>query len=207
MFRDREDAGTQLAYKLVAYRGSDAVVLALPRGGVVIGAKVAQELGLPLDIIVTRKVGHPTNPEYAICAVDQHGARLCNEAELKRVDKRWLEQASLLEQQEAGRRTALYRGGKNPEHLAGKIAIIVDDGIATGLTMRLAIQVVKAQKPSRIVVAVPVAPTEVAMRIRREADELVILVPPEEFLGAVGAHYEHFDQVEDTEVIHLLSLI
>ena len=207
MFRDREDAGKQLARALEGYRGTDAVVLALPRGGVVIGERVAKGLGLPLDIVVARKVGHPTNPEYAICAVDERGTRLCNEAELKRIDKKWLNQAVEQEQQEAQRRIALYRGKKAPISISGKTVIIVDDGIATGLTMRLAVQAVKTQGPKKVVVAVPVVPSDVAMKIKREVDELVVLLPPEDFLGAVGAHYEYFPQVEDAEVIRLLSLV
>src|SRR3989344_2706197 len=181
MFRDREDAGTQLAQKLKAYHGTEAVVLALPRGGVIIGERVAKGLGLPFDIVVARKVGHPTNPEYAICAVDERGTRLCNEAELKHIDKRWLNQRVEQEQQEAHRRIALYRGKKAPISISGKTVVIVDDGIATGLTIRLAIKAVKEQKPMRVVVAVPVAPSDVAMKIRREADELVLPEPPAEF--------------------------
>ena len=207
MFRNREEAGKQLARALEGYRGTDAVVLALPRGGVIIGERVAKGLGLPLDIVVARKVGHPTNPEYAICAVDERGTRLCNKAELKRIDKKWLNQAVEQEQQEAQRRIALYRGKKAPISISGKTVIIVDDGIATGLTMRLAVQAVKTQGPKKVVVAVPVVPSDVAMKIKREADELVVLLPPEDFLGAVGAHYEYFPQVEDAEVIRLLSLI
>ena len=207
MFRDREDAGTQLAQKLKAYRDTQAVVLALPRGGVVVGERVASDLSLPLDIVVTRKVGHPTNPEYAICAVDEHGTRLCNEAESAGVDKHWLEQAFAREQQEAGRRVALYRSGRVPITLAGKTVIIVDDGIATGLTMRLAIKAVRTQNPACIVVAVPVVPSDIAMKIKREADELVVLEPPEEFSGAVGVHYKRFPQVEDDEVIRLLDSV
>jgi predicted phosphoribosyltransferase len=207
MFRDREEAGKQLARALDGYRGTDAVVLALPRGGVVVGERVAKGLGLPLDIVVARKVGHPTNPEYAICAVDERGTRLCNEAELKRIDKKWLNQAVEQEQQEAQRRIVLYRGKRAPTAITGKTAIIVDDGVATGLTMRLAVQAVKVQGPKKIIVAVPVAPSDVAMKIKREADELVVLEPPEEFLGAVGAHYNYFPQVEDAEVIRLLSLV
>jgi predicted phosphoribosyltransferase len=207
MFRDREEAGKQLARALDGYRGTDAVVLALPRGGVVVGERVAKGLGLPLDIVVARKVGHPTNPEYAICAVDERGTRLCNEAELKRIDKKWLNQAVEQEQQEAQRRIVLYRGKRAPTAITGKTVIIVDDGVATGLTMRLAVQAVKAQWPKKIVVAVPVVPSDVAQKIKREVEELVVLLPPEEFLGAVGAHYNYFPQVEDAEVIRLLSLI
>ena len=205
MFKDRADAGRHLAKRLAPYAGQAAIVLALPRGGVVVGHEIAEALGLLLDIVVTRKIGYPNNPEYAICAVDEKGTRLCNEAEARTVDKKWLEVQTKLEQAEAKRRSSLYRTGKPPAAISGKTVIIVDDGIATGLTMRLAILATKAQKPARVVVAVPVAPLDVAETIREEVDELVVLEPPEEFQGAVGAHYERFDQVEDQEVIRLLT--
>lgn len=205
MFTDRADAGRRLGQKLKEFRGQDAVVLALPRGGVVVGYEIAQVLQLPLDIIVTRKIGHPGNPEYAICAVDDKGTLLCNEAEIKSVDKKWLKEETDRQQKEARRRIDLYRGGKKPTILAGKTVIITDDGIATGLSMRLAIAAVRVQSPKRIIVAVPVAPSDVVQKIKREADACVVLEPPEEFLGAVGAHYEQFDQVEDEEVIRLMK--
>ncbi|MEK7087870.1 MAG: phosphoribosyltransferase family protein [Patescibacteria group bacterium] len=204
MFANREDAGRQLAERLERYRGEDAVVLALPRGGVVVGYEIARVLHCPLDIIAVRKIGHPNNPEYAICATDEKGTLLCNEEEWKRVDKRWLTEETERERREAARRLKVYRGDKKPTELGGKTAIITDDGIATGLTMRLAVAAVKAQAPKRIVVAVPVAPAEVVRDLSREIDELIVLLPPEEFLGAVGAHYAAFEQVQDAEVIRLL---
>jgi predicted phosphoribosyltransferase len=207
MFQDRADAGRQLAQNLARYRGKDAVVLALPRGGVVTGHAIAKALGLPLDIVVARKIGHPHNPEYAICAVDEKGTLLCNEQERAMVGAEWLAQEVERERQEAERRIKTYRSGNGPAPVAGKVAILVDDGVATGLTMRLAIVAVRAQKPARVVVAVPVAPPDVALEIKKEADELVLLEPPQEFRGAVGAHYENFSQVEDTEVIKLISEI
>ena len=205
MFEDREDAGRQLAEKLEQYRGTDAVVLALPRGGVVLGAEIAKALHLPLDIVVTRKIGHPDNPEYAICAVDENGSLLCNETERKLAGEKWFQEEVEREQKEAARRTELYRGGRAPRALGGRIVIISDDGIATGLTIRLAVQAIKKQKPERIVVAVPVAPGEVVRELKKEADELVVLLPPAEFMGAVGAHYQEFEQVDDDTVIQLLQ--
>jgi len=193
-----------LAEKLEKYRGSDAVVLALPRGGVVVGREIADALRLPLDIVVTRKIGHLDNPEYAICAVDQMGTLLCNEAERKLVGEKWFQEEVEKEKEEAARRTELYRGGRTPLTLGGKAAIITDDGIATGLTIRLAVQAIKKQKPERIVVAVPVAPGEVVRELKKEADELIVLLPPSEFMGAVGAHYQEFEQVDDETVIQLL---
>lgn len=206
MFEDRTDAGNQLAQKLEIFRGEDAVIIALPRGGVVVGSAVALKLSLPLDIIVTRKMGHQNNPECALCAVDEKGTLLCDEVEAQAVDKKWLHEETERQRKEARRRTLVYRRGRKPIELAGRTAIITDDGVATGLTMRLAIAVARTQRPKRIIVAVPVAPADVVQKMKQEADEVIILKPPEEFLGAVGAHYEHFDQVEDDEVVRLLNL-
>ena len=204
MFKDRNDAGRQLAEKLAQYRGQDAVVLALPRGGVVVGREIAKTLGLPLDIVVTRKIGHPNNPEYAIGAVDNMGATILNDAEAATVNQAWLADEIKREIQEAMRRVKEYRGNRKPIVISGKTALIVDDGIATGLTMRLAVRSVMAQNPARTVVAVPVAPVETINDLRREADEVIVLEPPERFLGAVGAHYIEFEQVGDDTVIRLL---
>lgn len=179
--------------------------MALPRGGVVLGYEVAKALRLPLDIVVTRKIGHPLHPEYAIGAVDEKGKRLLNEAEAAGLDPQWLAGESEKQQKEAARRIIAYRGGRPPAYITGKIVILVDDGIATGLTMRLAVRSVKEKKPARIIVAVSVAPPDFEGILKSEgADELLVLEPPETFAGAVGAHYIHFDQVEDEDVIRLL---
>jgi len=205
MFQNREDAGRQLAERLEQYRGTNAIVLALPRGGMVVGHEVARILGLPLDIVVTRKIGHPANPEFAICAVDEKGTLLCNEAERASVSKEWLTKEVERQRREAERRVRTYRGKKGPIEIRGKTVLIVDDGIATGLTMRLAAKAVRAEMPERIVVAVPVAPGDIVPELKREVDDLIILLPPEEFAGAVGAHYHAFEQVEDDAVIRLLQ--
>lgn len=205
MFTDRKDAGQKLAEKLLRYRGKDAVVLALPRGGVVVGYEIAKALKLPLDIMVTRKIGHPNNPEYAIGAVDENGALLLNEAECRLIEKEWLKNEVEKQKNEASRRIRVYRGGREPSEIKGKTAIITDDGIATGLSMRLAIKVVKEGKPERIIVAVPVAPYEITNELKNNVDELIVLLPPKEFGGAVGAHYKSFEQVPDAEVVRLLE--
>jgi len=205
MFADREAAGKSLAQKLANYRGKDAIVLALPRGGVVTGYEIAKALELPLDIIAVRKIGHPFHPEYAIGAVDEKGMTILNEAEARTVDQKWLKGEIAQQTQEATRRSTVYREGREPASIAGKTAIIVDDGIATGLTIRLAVRVAKAQDAEKIVVAAPVAPVESLRALKEEGtDEIIVLEPSEEFLGAVGARYVHFDQVEDSEVIRLL---
>ena len=204
-FKNREEAGRALAEALAPYRGRKAVVFALPRGGVVVGHEVAQALDAPLDIVVTRKVGHPDNPEYAICAVDEKGSLIGDETEARFVDQAWLKDEIERQKQEAARRIKIYRGERKPALIVGKTAIIVDDGIATGLTMRLAVRAVKAQKPEELIVAVPVAPQDVRRGLADEgADDVLVVLPLEEFSGAVGAHDEEFGQGEDAEVIRIL---
>src|SRR3989344_6258705 len=204
MFADRKEAGRRLAEKLVPYRGKYALVLALPRGGVVTGYEVAQELKLPLDIIAVRKVGHPDTPEYVIGTVDEKGAKILNETEIVAIDPLWLAQEVRRQKAEAGRRSLVYRDGREPPPIKGRTIIIVDDGIATGLTMRLAVRSVKSQKPARIIVAVPVAPSDSVRALKEEgADEVVVLEPPEQFLGAVGAPSVRFGQVGDSGGIKL----
>ena len=204
MFEDRADAGRKLAEALREYAGKEAVVLALPRGGVVTGYEVGKALGLPLDIVSIRKIGYPGNPEYAIGAVDEKGTVILSEEVTASIDQAWLRAEIERQKSEAKRRSLVYRGERKPTNIASKIAIIVDDGIATGLTMRLAVRVVKAQKPQAIIVAVPVAPPESIRMLKDEGANVVVLEPPENFLGAVGAHYMRFEQVEDAEVIKLL---
>lgn len=205
MFDDRRDAGRQLAEKLRRYQGADAIVLALPRGGVEVGYEVARALKLPLDIVVVRKIGHPAHPEYAIGAVDEASRTLMNEREAETLDPAWLAEETARQCKEAQRRLAAYRGTRPALELEGKTALLVDDGIATGLTMRLAVRTTRALHARRVIVALPVAPEGASEMLKREgADEVVILLPPEHFLGAVGAHYVDFRQLDDSVVKKLL---
>ncbi|MDP3953287.1 MAG: phosphoribosyltransferase family protein [bacterium] len=204
-FRDRQDAGRQLAERLEKFRGDDAIVFALPRGGVVLGREVARHLRAPLDLVITRKIGHPSNPEYAVCAVAEDGHMVCNEAERALLDPEWFARMVESEKQEAKRRRQEYLKGRKSPDVKEKTAIIVDDGIATGLTLKLAIQELKHRGPRRIVVAVPVAPRDSAEEIGREVDEFVALDVPLVYLGAVGAYYDEFSQVEDREVVKILE--
>lgn len=204
IFIDRKDAGKRLARKLLEYRGTDALIVALPRGGVVVGAEVAQELGLPLDIVVVRKVGHPHNPEYAICVTDEKGTFMCNEAEAQSVNQNWLKEEIERQKKEAERRITVYRGTKKLRELRGNIVIVVDDGIATGLTMRGAVRSIRKEYPKKLVVAVPVAPYDMVQELRKEVDSVIVLDGAKDYLGAVGAYYEDFPQVSDEEVIDLL---
>lgn len=205
MFKDRADAGKRLAEALRAYRGTEAIVYALPRGGVVLGRVVADELGLPLDLVIPRKIGHPHDPEYAVCAVTEDGALICNETERRTLDTAWLAGAVETERREAKRRQEVYLAGRPHRAPQGKIAIIVDDGIATGLTIRAALVSLRSSNPAKIVVAVPCSPPEVTRVLKKEADDVIVLTDEEPYLGAVGAYYGEFPQVTDEEVMTLLA--
>jgi putative phosphoribosyl transferase len=205
MFRDRTDAGGQLAQALIGYKGQPVVVYALPRGGVVLGAEVARILDAPLDLIVVRKIGHPNSPEYAIGAVAEDGYVVTNPAEAATLDKLWIERAAAAELKEARRRRDLYLRGRSPVAVEDKLAIIVDDGLATGLTMQAAIYEIRQRHPREVIVAVPVAAAETANRLRGEVDRLVVLYIPSGYFGAVGAFYSRFDQVSDEEVVALIT--
>ena len=205
MFRDRTDAGLRLAEALIHYRDRPVVVYALPRGGVVLGVEVARFLKAPLDLIVVRKIGHPLSAEYAIGAVAEDGYIVTNPAETASLDSQWLEREISAEWDEARRRRAMFLGDRSAVPVRGKTAIIVDDGLATGLTMQAAIHEIRKRLPREIVVAVPVAAADTARRIRTEVDDLVVLHVPEGFFGAVGAFYQNFNQVSDGEVVTLMQ--
>jgi predicted phosphoribosyltransferase len=181
------------------------VVYPLPRGGVVLGVEIACYLQMPLDLIIPRKIGHPRNSEYAIGAVTETGELICNEREVARVDPHWLEQRVVQERQEARRRRERYLGGRKPLAVAGKLAILVDVGIATGLTVRAARGEVKRRRPAGVVVAIPVAPKDTADTLAQEVDAVVGLEITDCYWGAVGAYYERFAQVTDDEVINRLQ--
>lgn len=204
-FNDRAEAGEKLADVVEKYKNQPAVVYALPRGGVVLGAMIAKRLATPLDLAIPRKVGHPASPETAICAVSETGYRLCNSL-VKTIDTEWLIAAATREIAEAKRRRQAYLGQRATPSVKNKIAIIVDDGIATGLTMLVAIHDIKKRQPSKVMVAVPVAPADTAQQIKTEVDEFIALaVIPSGFFGAVGAYYKEFAQVSDEEVVELLE--
>ncbi|MDB5186497.1 MAG: phosphoribosyl transferase [Candidatus Saccharibacteria bacterium] len=204
-FRNRREAGRLLAKALDEYKGKQTVVYALPRGGVVLGVEIAKHLHAPLDLIIPRKIGHPLYPEYAICAVTEGGHPVCNEEEVSRHDPKWFDQALKEARAEAVRRRLLYLEGRPAVPLHGKTAIIVDDGVATGLTMLAAIQEAKDRGATEIVVAVPVLPAEVARELQGHADKIVALEVADNYLGAVGSYYDEFEQVSDEEVIELLN--
>jgi predicted phosphoribosyltransferase len=203
-FRDRTEAGEKLAQALEKYRNQPGIIYPLPRGGVVLGVAIAQALHMPIDLVIPRKIGHPRNSEYAIGAVTETGELVANEWEMARVDPQWLERQVALERKEAKRRRERYLGSRVPLPAEGKTAILVDDGIATGLTMEAAIRDVQLRRPARIVVAIPVAPQDTADRLAALVDAVVGLEITDAYRGAVGAYYDEFYQVSDEEVIQLL---
>jgi predicted phosphoribosyltransferase len=206
-FSDRTDAGRRLGERLRRVINSpDAVVLGLPRGGVPVAYEVARALGLPLDVVVVRKLGLPYQPELAMGAVGE-GVRVLNEHVLRRagVDAAGLDAVERRERAEVDRRTAVLRAGRPAVPLAGREVVVVDDGIATGSTARAACQVVRARGARRVVLAAPVAPARVPAELADAADEVVVLHVSGNF-GAVGQFYVDFDQTSDEEVTALLAL-
>ncbi|MBI4035368.1 phosphoribosyl transferase [Candidatus Daviesbacteria bacterium] len=206
-FKNRTEAGRKLAGLLDNFKGADVVVYALPRGGVVIGAEITKAIHSPLDLIITRKIGHPYQPEYAIGAVAENGYLILNKEEVLNIDEKYLEEEAEKQKQEAKRRREVYLGGRKPIPCRGKIAILVDDGIATGLTIKAAIQELKLHyHPSRIIVAVPVTPREIADELElKEKVELIALEIPAQFIGSIGAYYQDFSPVEDTDVVRIIQ--
>ena len=206
-FADRVEAGRELAAGLREYAGrDDVVVLALPRGGIPVAFEVARELGAPLDVILVRKLGLPEQPELAMGAIASGGVRVLNDEVVRAtaVSPEEIEEVAAREGEELARRERLYRGERPPPAIEGKVAILVDDGLATGSTMLAAIGALRRQRPARIVVAAPIAPPETCEELRREADDVVCVRTPEPFL-AIGAWYERFPQVSDDEIRNLLA--
>lgn len=203
VFKNRTEAGQKLAEVLSEFKNTNAIVLALPRGGVVVANEVARALNLPLDIIVTRKIGAPGNDEYAIGAIDMDGNGVWNEIERASVDPKWLEHKIASEMKEAGRRWHEYRKSRGSLDLKGKTAIIVDDGIATGLTMEAALAYAKKEGAGKVIVAVPVASTDAVRALKANVEVFVLETPV--FFSAVGEWYEDFPQVSDGEVTRALA--
>jgi putative phosphoribosyl transferase len=206
LFGDRREAGDALARHLERYREANALVLGLPRGGVPVAAQVARALRAELDVLVSRKLGSPISAELAIGAVTPNGGRFLNEDVIRdlNVSDAYITTVTGLQQAEARRREQQFRGSRPAPRIAGRTVILVDDGLATGATMRAAVRSVKQQKPGRIVVAVPVGSPEACTALRSEVDEVVCLYEPSYF-GAVGSYYRDFRQTEDREVQELLE--
>jgi len=207
-FRNRVEAGTRLAQALTRYRGHDVVVLALPRGGVPVAAEVARSLGADLDLILVRKIGVPTQPELAMGAVVDGPSPLVVRNEdvisISGISDAEFNAVCDAERAEIERRRKRYLGGRVPVEVTGRIAIVIDDGVATGATTRAALRATRLRRPKTLVLAVPVAPTDAVAAMRREADEVVCLEDYDSF-GAIGLYYADFRQISDDEVIATLA--
>jgi putative phosphoribosyl transferase len=206
IFKDRHEAGIQLAAKLERYRAQpQTVVMGLARGGVVVAHAVAKALQLPLDVIVIRKVGAPDQEELAIGAVDEEGDGFLNQGIIRslNISPEYVQKEVDKQKKVAGERAALYRKGKKKTDIQGKTLIVVDDGIATGASMRAALLGLKKKRAGKIILAVPVAASDSLKSLSKEVDETVCLYDPTDFM-AVGQFYQKFDQTSDDEVMTLL---
>jgi len=205
IFDSRLDAARRLAQALGAYKGRNPLVLAIPRGAVAMGAEIARLLEGELDVVLVKKLHAPRSPEFAVGAVDESGwTYVAGYAASAGADQAYLAREKDAELALLRRRRAQYTPARAPADPAGRVAIVVDDGIATGASMIAALHAVRAKQPARLVCAVPVAPPDSLEQIRPYADELVCLETPEGFM-AVGQFYRHFEQVEDGEVVALLA--
>lgn len=207
LFKDRHDAGKRLAQKLLHYKGAkDAIVIALPRGGVVLGYDISLALRLPLDVLITRKLGTPLNPELAMGALAETGYLHMNQDVIReyQVTKDQLDEVMRRQKSEIDRRLERYRGGRALPSLKGRTVILVDDGIATGATFFASLGALIKSEAVRVVAAVPVAPPRIAAELNTLVDEVVVLHTSEWFFG-IGQFYEEFPQVEDEEVVACLE--
>jgi putative phosphoribosyl transferase len=207
-FRDRAEAGHILAKNLSAYKDKpDVLVLGLPRGGVPVAYEVARELNAPLDVFIVRKLGMPGHEELAMGAIATSGVRILNESVIQQlgIPSNIVDMVTAREQQELQRRERLYRGESPPPVIKDRTVIIVDDGLATGSSMKAAVAALRQQQPSRLIIAVPTAPVETCAELRKVADEIVCPMTPEPFY-AVGGSYVDFRQTTDEEVRNLISL-
>ena len=207
IFRDRRDAGQQLATRLQFLGGqSNVIVLGIPRGGVVVSAEVARALNTPLDVFIARKLGAPFNPELAIGAVTSTGDVLLDDELVRdlRISDAVIEHEVEHQRKEIERRLGMYRQGRALLDVKNKTVVLIDDGIATGSTVLASLRSLRKQEPTRLILAVPVAPAETLKRLKRECDQAIVLAMPEPFF-AVGRFYLMFDQTSDGEVVALLA--
>ena len=207
MFQDRKEAGRKLADKLVKYTDEkDIIVLALPRGGVTIGVEIAKKIGASLDVIITRKIHFPGEPEYAIGAIAENGTVALNDQIVKRykISQSYLDEEICKQKGEIERRLTAYRDGEKLTFIKDKIVILVDDGVATGFTIIAAINALKDEGIKKLIVAVPVSPQDTFSKLKSLVDEIICLETPEDFL-AIGNFYNEFEQLTDEEVIQLIQ--
>lgn len=202
ILQDRKEAGILLSQKLEKYQNSDAIILAVPRGGVPIGYELSKNLHLPLDIILSKKIGHPLNKEYAIGAVSLDSTIINQHPD---ITKEYIEREIKHLRESMKDKYNLYMGYRKPANIRGKTIIVVDDGIATGNTLLASIEMLKKRHPKKIIVAVPVVPFDTVKVFEQNTDEFVYLMAPKDFRG-VGRFYESFEQVADDEVIRMLGV-
>lgn len=202
MLKDRIEAGLLLSEKLKKYQSSNSVVLAVPRGGVPVAAIIAKSLHLPLDIVLSKKIGHPYNKEFAIGAVSMDSMVIDEHPD---VSKAYIETEIARLRKLMQEKYEIYMGNRTPLEIKGKNVIIVDDGIATGNTLLVSINMLRKRNPAKIIVAVPVIPFDTVPIFKKNTDEFVYLIASKYFMG-VGGFYEDFNQVEDAEVIQLLNV-
>lgn len=203
ILKDRKEAGLLLSEKLEKYQDTDTLILAVPRGGVPIGYEIAKNLNLQLDIILSKKIGHPLNKEFAIGAVSLDSLLIDSHPE---VSQAYIESEIKYLRELLQEKYALYMGNRKPIDVKGKNVIIVDDGIATGNTLLACINMLRKNNPKKIIVAVPVVPADMVPIFKQKADEFIYLMAPIDF-GGVGRFYENFEQVNDEEVIRMLSIV
>lgn len=204
-FPNRETAGKELAEIVHVYKDQEPIILALPRGGVPLGIEVAKALKAPLDLIIIRKIGHPSHPEYAIGALGEEGEPLLHSVEAHHVDKNWLDAEIDRQRQEIKRRKEKYLPAIEKSSWKDRTIILVDDGAATGFTMLAAIKQLRTMGVKQIIGALPVVSPDTFQRLKRVADEVIAVEVPDVFLGGVGAYYDEFHQVPDEEVIAMLE--
>ena len=209
MFRNREEAGRILANRLSHYRNDPtSLILALPRGGVVVGYQLSLALHVPLDVFLTRKIGAPGDPEYAIGAVAETGSHYLNQEAVSSfgLSRYGLDRLIQVQENEIARRKDLYRQGRPLPHLTGRTVLLVDDGIATGSTFLASARAIRGLQPHRLVGVIPVGPPSTIREVRAQVDELVVLMTPDPF-AAVGNFFMDFTQVEDRDVVEYLNLV
>ncbi len=207
MWRDRREAGRYLAEALKEFKNKDVLVLAIPRGGVVVGDEVATALNAALDVVVPRKIGAPFNPELAIGAIAADGSKVLDQNLIQRLDvsEEYLKKEIERQTEEIKRRISEYRGDRPPLEIEEKTVILVDDGVATGATTLAAIKYLRNKKPAQIILAIPVGPPDTVEKLKKEVDRLICLSIPSLFY-AVGQFYEQFEQTTDQEVVDIISV-
>ena len=203
MFSDRTDASIQLAERLAKFKDGEAILLAIPRGGVSIAYESARRHGIPMDVIIIKKIGHPNNPEFAVGAISMDSSFI-HPVHRRGIPPEYIEEMTRVKQEEARERYRMFRGDRQPLDLQGRTAILVDDGVATGATMLMAVEVVRNMGAARVVVAVPVAPPDTVRRLEEVADEVICLLKPLNFM-AIGQFYSDFTQVPTEEAKRLLE--